>query len=214
VNIDYILDILETYSSLIPLFFLLIKKPKKRRWIIILFIYIVSYIPLSAYSNFLQRQIRNNSCFYLLINIISFICFSLIIEGFIGKKQFQYVNKFAIVIVIVFSLFTRTWLDGSEIFNSKSFALTSFILICYCLYYYKLQLGNLQTLYIEKQESFWIVSGIFLYCSGNFLLFTSYSNLRGVYESFAYSYAWYLNDVMIFLMNIFFAKGIQCSWQK
>jgi hypothetical protein len=213
VNIYYILDILETYSALIPLFFLVIKKPKKGRWIIFLMVYIITYIPVSAYANFLARQIRNNSRFYLLINIISFICFSSIIENFIGRKQFRNLNNIAIVIVIVFSFFNRTWLDGFEIFNSKSFALTSFVLICYCLYYYKLQLGDLQSLHIEKQASFWIVSGIFLYCSGNFLLFLSYSNLRGEYENFA-KYAWYLNDVMILLMNIFFAKGIQCSWKK
>ncbi len=208
-----ILELFETFSPLIPLVIYLIKKATKSKWIIILLIYIVAYIPLSAYANFLKSETRNNSLIYLIINIISFICLSLIIEDFIGKKKFKQLNKLMIIVVILFSAANLIWWDASTVFNSNSFAFTGLILICYCLYYYKLQLEKLQTLYVERLPSFWIVSGIFLYCSGNFFLFAFYHTLVTNYVPLA-NYAWYFNNIIILFMNILFAKGIQCNWQK
>ena len=63
-----------------------------------------------------------------------------------------------------------------------------------------------------RMPLFFIVSGIFIYCAGNFFLFIMFNYLTLNYNNFAF-YSWYINDVLILIMNIFFAKGIQCSWK-
>src|SRR3954453_2862550 len=139
-NTFSILELFETYSPLIPLVAYSVKKPKKSKWILILLIYVVTYIPLSAYANYLKSVTRNNSLIYLFINIVSFVYFSLIIEEFIVKRRFRQLNKLMIVIVILFSTANIIWWYASTVFSSNSFAFTGLILICYCLYYYKIQL--------------------------------------------------------------------------
>jgi hypothetical protein len=210
VNTLLLFGIVETFSPLIPLIIYFRKQPKKERWFIVLLIYLIVYVPLAAYSNVLQNQVKNNTIIYLIIGIITFCCFSLIIERILRKKKFKILNRIVIFLTILFFVVNALWWEGSDSFNSNSAALSGLILVAYCIYYYKLQLENPQNVFVEKQSSFWIVSGIFIYCGGNFFLFTFYHSLILDNENFAL-YAWGFVDLLILFMNIFFAKGIQCS---
>jgi hypothetical protein len=106
------------------------------------------------------------------------------------------------------------WGEGISIFNSYSSAVANLILVAYCVYYYKLQLEKPQINFIEKLPSFWIVSGIFIYSAGNTFLFSMFNTLTRHYPLYLAYDLWDINILLTLIMNIFFAKGIQCNWRK
>jgi len=226
VHIYQIIFIIEPLFPLIPLITLSLKRSGRPRWIIHLRRYLASYIILVSLANsvyylkpllehifseeFLGRI--NNSIFNITLSALTFCFFALIFEEFLPSK-FKIINRTIMFIAVLFFIANTIWWEGINVFNTYSAALANFILIGYCVSYYQRQLQSLQTLFIEKQPSFWIVSGIFIYCAGNFFLFTTYNYLTFHYTIFAF-YSWYINDFLILIMNIFFAKGIQCASQK
>lgn len=206
-----VFTLIEVYSPTIPLITYL-RKPTKNRWTIALILYCIIYILLATYANFFPTVNHSNIFRYLLITIFSFVSFCLLIDLFIDKKKFSKINKLVIIATIIFSIINFVWWEGTSAYNSNSSAVASLILLIYCIYYFKLQLEQLKNTFIERQPSFWIVSGIFLYCGINFFVFTLYRPLTLTYEYFAHD-AWYVTVIVILITNIFFAKGIQCSWK-
>ncbi|HRI22696.1 MAG TPA: hypothetical protein PLA68_17170 [Panacibacter sp.] len=200
--------IIEVFSPLIPIAIYL-RKAIRNRWLFILLCYCFVYILLAIYANYIPTTGHSNILRYLIIAIFSFIAFSLLIDAFIAKKTFTLISRILIIVIILFSVVNfRRWEDTSA-YNSNSSALASIILIIYCIYYFKLQLVQIKNVFIERQPSFWIVAGIFLYCGANFFVFAFYRPLTLQYKDFAHS-VWYFYDIIILLMNIFFAKGITC----
>jgi len=208
VNKDLLFDILEIFSPAIPLVTIAIKGFKKSTWLILLIFYLVIYLILSAYAASLRP--KNNIVVYIIISLFTFCFFALILEQFIRQKKFKIINRTVMIIAVLFLIINAIWGEGLLIFNSYSSGLTNFILVSYCVYYYKLQLENSRIFFVEKQPSFWIVSGIFIYCAGNFFLFSMFNSLSRNNLVFAF-YAWNINDFLILVMNIAFAKGIQCN---
>jgi len=204
--------IVETYSPLIPLITFCIKKPKRSAWAVILISYLIIYVFLSADANFFHN-IKNNIVTYIIISMLTFCFFALIFEQFLSKKKFKIINRTAIIMVVLFFIFNAIWWEGAFIFNSYSSGVANLLLVGYCLYYYKLQLENPHVIFVEKQSSFWIVSGILIYCAGNFFLFSAFNSLTTNYPDFAF-YSWNINIFLILIMNIFFAKGLQCNWHQ
>jgi hypothetical protein len=221
VHIYHIIFVIEPLFPLIPLITLSLKRSGRPAWIIYLRRYLVSYIILVALANsvyflgplwkeFLGRA--NNSIVNIILSALTFCFFALLLEEFLSSK-FKTINRTIMFIAVLFFIANTIWWEGIYVFNTYSAALANFILISYCVYYYKRQLQNLQTFFIEKQPSFWIVSGIFIYCAGNFFLFTMYNYLTFHNSNFAF-YSWYINDFLLIVMNVFFAKGILCSQAK
>lgn len=205
-------NFVETYSPLIPLSTFFIKKSKKPGWVIILISYLITYVLLLADANFFHN-IKNNIVTYIFISMFTFCFFALIFEHFLGEKKFRIINRTAIIVVVLFFIINAIWGEGTSIFNSYSSGVANLLLVGYCLYYYKLQLEDTHVIFVEKQASFWIVSGILIYCAGNFFLFSAFNSLTTNYPDFAY-YSWNINIILILIMNIFFAKGLQCNWRQ
>jgi hypothetical protein len=197
---------------MIPIIVFFIRRIKKARWLIFLMSYFAGYISL-VYSASHFFFGRSNNIIYIVLAAFTLCLFTLILEQFIPYKKFKMINRMVIVVTILFFIANAIWLEGTSVFNSYSSAISSLILFSYCLFYYKLQLEKLQTIFVEKQSSFWIIAGIFIYSSGNFFLFAMFNYLTRHYEGFAF-YSWRLNDVLVLIMNLLFAKGIQCNWEK
>jgi len=211
-----IFPVIETFAPLIPLAAYLKHRPAKAKWLSVLLIFFVVDICLVAYANFTVGSLTYNIPAYVLITDISFLCFALVNGFFIKNKKFNRINCVVIILVILFSIVNFLWLEGSKYYNSNSSSLASLVLIIYSIIYYKQQLINPESIFIEKQPSFWVVSGIFIYAAGNFFLFTFYHLLsveHGKDEGFA-EYIWIVVDCLILIMNIFFAKGIKCHPKK
>jgi hypothetical protein len=214
---DLFFNILETLLPLIFIFTFLIKKSKQLTWTRLLLYYSIAYFLLSAYGNILYNTFPHlsflyggNVIVYIIIAALTFVFFSLVLEQFLGSKRFRNLNRTVIFIAVLFIIMNAIWGEGTSIFNSYSSGVSNLILILYCVYYYKLQLEKLETIFVEKLASFWIVSGIFIYSAGNFFLFIMFNTLTRNYPELAF-YAWGINIFLLLIMNIFFAKGIQCS---
>jgi hypothetical protein len=210
--INTIFQIIETFSPLIPLIVFLIKRFKKFTGSKLLLLYLIIYIFLSFCANFFPFIHRSNLLIYVIISILTILFFALILEQFLPQK-FKMLNRIVISLTILFIIVNAIWGEGSSIFNSYSSVVANLVLVSYCVYYYKWQLEKPQIIFVEKVPSFWIVSGIFIYSAGNIFLFSMFSSLTRNNPAFAY-YAWDINIILILIMNILFAKGIQCNWQK
>jgi len=204
-------QIVEIYSPLIPLLVFFLKKPGKAVWIKLLVTYWLVYI-FFVYSatHFFSK---NNNIVYTVLSGVTFCFFALILEQFLTAQKFRFFSRTVIVIAVLFFIANAIWWEGILIFNSYSSAISHLILVGYCAYYYKLQLEMLQTIFVEKLTSFWIVSGIFIYSAGNIFLFSMHSVLARDYPQITYD-MWDINILLTLIMNILFAKGIQCNWQK
>lgn len=210
-NAQEIFRYIEIYSPLIPLIFFFIRRSKRSGWRILITSYLVLYIFLvyGAVHFFVEK---NNNIVYIILSALTFCFFAFILEQFLPPNKFRTINRTVLIIAVLFFIANAIWWEGISVYNSKSSGLSNFILVSYCVYYYKFQLENMQNIFVEEQPSFWIISGIFIYCAGNFFLFIMFNYLTLHYNNFAY-YSWYINDILILVMNIFFAKGIQCSWK-
>lgn len=202
--------LIEIFSPLIPLIAFFLHRQKKARWLTVLLIYLLVYMLLLISAFILKWTHHSNIISYFIVNIISFIAFGVIISIFLNKRFFFRLNLVIIIITTLFAIGNAIWLEKLEFFNSNSAALDHLILICYCLYYFKLQLKQPGNVFVEKQTSFWIISGIFIYSGGNFFFFAFYNFLTLSNQVLAMN-IWYITDVLILTMNIFFAKGLKCN---
>ncbi|WP_158638300.1 hypothetical protein [Panacibacter ginsenosidivorans] len=223
-----IFPVIETFSPLIPLITYVIIKPKRRKWLTTLIAYSVVYIPFIAYANYLQLMVTPNIIIFVFITIMTFCCFGLIISFLLNSKLFSFINYIAIGIVTIFSITNALWWEKLKLYNSYSSSLSCIILICYCLYYYWYQIQNPKDLFIYRQPSFWMITGIFIYCGGNFFVFSNYGELCRQAQSLTnaglreqanklWGFAgliWIVADFLILFTNIFFAKAILCSRYK
>jgi hypothetical protein len=206
-------QIIEIYSPLIPLLVFFLKKPGKAVWTKLLVIYWLVYISLVYSATHFFSGGGNNHIMYIILFGLTFCFFSLILEQFLPQK-FKIINRIIIIIIVLFFFINAIWGEGISIFNSYSSAVANLILVAYCVYYYKLQLEKPQISLVEKIPSFWIVSGIFIYSAGNTFLFSVFSTLaRNNPHNITYD-LWDINILLTLIMNIIFAKGIQCTSQK
>jgi len=202
-------QIIEIYSPLIPLLVFFLKKPGKAVWAKLLVIYWLVHICF-VYSATHFFTGGNNNIMYIVLSGLTFCFFSLILEQFLPPQKFKITNRIIIIIIVLFFLIHEILGEGISIFNSYSSAIANLILAAYCVYYYKLQLEKPQIGLVEKLPSFWIVSGIFIYSAGNTFLFSVFSTLaRNNPHNIAYD-LWDINILLTLIMNIIFAKGIQC----
>lgn len=210
-NTETFFDIIERYSTLLPLIVFFLKKSNKEVWVILLLVYLFLYFFfLSIFDPFIYDK-PNNIVVYIIVAIFTFCLFSSILERILQQKKFAIVNRIVMVITVLFFLNNAIWGEGISAFNSISGGLANLIIVCYCLYYFKFQFEDPKIIFITNQPSFWAVSGIFIYSAGNFFLFALYNTLTIENSDFAY-YAWYVNDIFILVMNIFFSKSMYCNW--
>jgi len=207
-----IFDNIEIYSPVVPLIFFFIRRSKRSRWSILLIIYLIVYISLVyAANNFFVA--KNNNIVYIILSGVTFCFFAFILEQFLTSRKFKMLNRTVMIIAVLFFIANALWWEGISIFNSYSSAIANLILGAYCVYYYKLQLEKPQIIFVEKLPSFWIVSGIFIYNSGNIFLYSMFNSLTRSNHVFTYE-MWDINIILILIMNVFFAKGIQCDWHR
>lgn len=211
-RISILWPLLEMLAPLIPMAIILYKKPKKSRWIVTLIIALVIYMLLVAYGNFFESTQNNNILVYIGITLVTFIGFSIVICYLIKNVRFAFFNKIVICMVVLFTIFNALYGEKLIVFNSITATLVNLILIIYCLIYYGKQLANPEVVLIHKQPAFWVISGIFIYSAGCFVLFSFYHQLSNQYWQFAL-YSWIGVDILIVIMNAFFAKAILCSSQ-
>ena len=215
-QLSYIFDGLEMFSTLIPLVMYFVVKPKMQRWLKYLLFYCTINIAFAVYATVLYSQQVNNIQVYLAMNMVFFFCSILAIDNLINQQSISKIIRVILPLTTLIFVANAIWGEGKALFNSRSITISNIIIIILCLYYYRYSLKtlivkhkNTEITFIEREPSFWIISGLFVYCGGIFFLYSFYSSITISAKDFANT-AWNLNDVLLFIMNVSFAKGIKC----
>ncbi|MFT4094374.1 MAG: hypothetical protein QM640_12110 [Niabella sp.] len=106
--------------------------------------------------------------------------------------------------------------DGIVSYNSNSAALTSIVIVCYCLYYFYIKL-----IHSSPEDSapstpvFWCVVGLFTYYAGAFFIFISYKLLIEQDGGASVGTLWRFHNLLLFICSMYIGYGILCKpYQK
>ena len=153
----------------------------------------------------------SNTVIYNIHSIVRFALFSaffLRLREF-GRKWIWYASVVFIVATIVIELFSDDSIFNTKLINSSLFLTESFILLLLCMAYY-LKAIRSSEVKLGKQKSFWIVTGIAIYCVVNFFVFLFYKPFVLELSPLAHG-VWRLHNVAFVIWSIFTAIALYVS---
>lgn len=179
-----VLDWLEVWAILIPLFVLL-KKPRQPVYMqpviyylfVALFLNIVATLIWKRNSLGLNTVFENNNPFYNLHSIFRLIFFSVF---FIRLKQ-PFLSGVKMIIPFLFIFFVVINFIDIEFFfqkkiSSRLHTVESGILLFYCLQYYLFRLKEEQASF-TKMPDFWVVTGLSIFVVISFPIYLFYDRM-------------------------------------
>lgn len=220
------MDWSEVWATLIPLIVYLIFKPRAA-WVRPLLIYLVIAFLLSVvidvtwksaelgitgwsektFSWLYRGHYLYNLVFY---NVNSFsrlillTCFFyLVIPRY--KKIYAIVTIFFIAGGIANFIFSENIIKD---FSSRLFTIEAAIILYYCLLYYYASIMNDEIRSLFSLPHFWIVMGLTLYASVNFLIFLFYKYLTSAEEGYAID-VWNVHNGIYIVLMIFMAVAFK-----
>ena len=104
-------------------------------------------------------------------------------------------------------------LEKISTFNSYAHALYSFYILFVCLNYYWKKMNADQPGDILHERAFWLISGLFIYHSSSFIVFSAYQYFIEQNDQSA-GLAWRFHNVMLLIMCILMTKGITIPKQE
>ena len=221
-----ILDWSEVWATLIPLIVYLWFKPKPA-WVKPLLVYIVIALLLGLIIDVTWKStelginpwVKKNlwwlyqgNILYTLVfyNINSFIrlvlltIFFLLVNPSYKKVYLIITGLFVIGVIINFRLFEDIVLS----FSSRQFAVEAAIILFYCLlYFYNVNMND-QIKSLTALPHFWVVVGLTLYTSVNFLIFLFYNYLMSAESKFAIE-VWNVHNLSYIALMTFIAIGFR-----
>lgn len=176
--------------------------PASLRLIVLLLVLSLLFDQASMYA---AKTFGNNMPLFRLFDLLQVTIIVLYIYKQTNTKTVLYLGGLSIGGLLINNIFLEDIFTFST--NGTLYAASFTILICFHYYYWLYhQEGDF---FIERQGSFWIVTGILLYFSGSFFTFLLYANYiqleipRGV--------NWAFHNVSSVLKNIIFTIGIWVS---
>ena len=219
-----ILDWSEAWAPLIPLLFLLIRKPRHAwvrpvKWYLVL-AFLVNLAAtliwkrkvlgidewMQANLDFLYEddgKVLRNTLLYNLHSIIKFILFAWFFH-LIGKV-FRKMNT--VLPALVLLLITANFIINEDIrhFSSLLLATEAAILLIYCLVYYLVMLRE-EDMPDKRPPYFWVVTGLSIYVVINFPIFLFYNALETQAKTFAVD-IWDVHNISYIIFCFFIAKS-------
>ena len=219
-----ILDWSEAWARLLPLGFLLIRKPRQAwvrplKWYLVL-AFLVNLAAtviwkrkvlgidewMQANLAFLYEDngtILRNTLLYNLHSIFKFILFAWFFHC-IGKV-FRKMNL--VLPVVVLLLITINFIINEDIrhFSSLLLATEAAILLIYCLVYYLVMLRE-EDSPDKRPPYFWVVTGLSIYVVINFPIFLFYNALENQASTFAVD-IWDIHNISYIILCLFIAKS-------
>ncbi|MFT3908939.1 MAG: hypothetical protein QM737_05895 [Ferruginibacter sp.] len=112
-------------------------------------------------------------------------------------------------VFILFCIINTLFFQDIHTFNSYSRSVEAIIIIGFCLYYFKKQLG--MQLNIPRDPGFWFVLGLFIYFSSSLTIFIISNVSLSLNKNFLWI-MWTIHASLVLLMYIFITKGfIACK---
>lgn len=206
----FVLAYADTWAPLIPIYFIVtgfrvIKYPLEIIWLLV---YLVVCVLLFGYSNYLADRSINNLYVYHLFTIAELILLLKYFEAILVSKKKQLINYLICLLTGVFIL-NSFYFEDTRSFNGNSSTLEFFFIIVFCLIYYFELTNTANILYFQINPVFWIVSGLFLYCSCCIVVFALYKYATINYTPFVLNF-WIFQVIMYIIKNLLIAKGVIC----
>ncbi len=204
----FIITYLDSVAPLIPI--LIFLKPGNRKVLkeyAFLFIYFLSILFFHTIANILSFYPFPNYFVYhisLPVTFCSLLLFLRKIRSSIFLKiQFFKFGLVLVFLVILNSLFYETYTT----FNSISYAMCSLFILIVCLNYYWNKIKSDGVGDLLKEPAFWIISGLFIYYSSSFGIFSAYRYFIKQNNQFA-GLAWRFHNAMLLTMCLIISKGL------
>lgn len=211
-----ILDWSEAWALLIPLFCLLIYKPKSEyltpvRIFVWVFLLLNLFIDLIAEYKW-DWGIRegdflwSNNFLYNAGSIIRLLLFAWFFnrlnQHFMHRVKKIIPYAFILFVVINFIFFENFFYPNS--FSSRLLATEAGILLFYCLQYFIYLIIEDRAAPIKYQKGFWIVTGLSIYVAASFFIFLFYEYLSDAKRNFAIG-IWDVHNYVFIILCVFIA---------
>ena len=204
----------EVWALIIPLAFLIPKKPRPG-YLKPVVIYLWIALLLNTFADIIDKYydhlkqttlLINNNYLYNIHSVTSVICFSIF---FIRLRQpfLLITKKYLPVLFLIFVVinFQFEKFVGSQTISNRTFAVEAGILLFYCLQYYVYKLQE-ETV-TKKNADFWVTTGLSIYVFFNFFFFLLYNGL----SSHDQMYGWHFHNISYIILCIFIAKAFYVS---
>ena len=148
------------------------------------------------------KLVFKNLIFYNLLSLARLLFFTWFFSFFLTffKKIIRYITWVFMIQILINFLF----LENIKDFSSSQLTIESGILLFYCLkYFYNTNLDDMVVSPMSLPQ-YWIVIGLTLYTSVNFLIFLFYKYLMTSYKIYAVE-IWNVHNVSYILLSIFIA---------
>ena len=209
-----VLDWSEAWAALIPLVVLIFNYPKDKYlrpvvyYIIAAFILNVLCDMTPAFYNYMPFFLRNNNFLYNIHSVCRLFLFIWFFNSIDIHKNIVLQKIIAAGLAIII-LSNFIFIDSFFTISSKTFALESFVLLCYCIHYFFWKLQS------DVTERFFdapliIITGLAVYEAVCFFIFLFYDVLMDKYRSFAVN-IWNAHNVMYIIFCLFIARAFYGS---
>jgi hypothetical protein len=116
--------------------------------------------------------------------------------------------------LLVLSLLTAVGLvmthEDHRMFNNHSYSLMALAVSAYAIIFYYRKLLHPVVEHITATRSFWFISGLFVYYSGSFFIFSTYTIFIRIMPDKNYSILWGIHNIICVIMCVFISKGFLC----
>jgi hypothetical protein len=204
-------------GPLAALFFAVIRNKKSLGGHILIVLFLFAQLILNSAAKYLMFSRIPNGIVYQVNCSVSLIILSFYF-GPIFLKTFR--QSLIRIILLVILILTNALLpvliinEDNSLFNSHSFSFTAFIISAYAILFYYIKLANPVIERITATRSFWFISGLFIYYSGSFFIFSTYMFFTRLGKH-NLPILWSIHNVILLLMCIFISKGFRCRpYQK
>ena len=171
-TITKIIQIIASFSSLLPLiFFFIFQRNNKSKELRVILFYLI-YCAANDLVSFYLFQVAHLLPFFLydIFTVVEFSLFTWYFYKIINNKQFKKLIPFSILLFIIFSVSLYILLPENTSFSSPIAGTESVLIIGMCIYYFFDQLKQPNTLMIYSSINFWIIISFLIYLAGTFFL--------------------------------------------
>lgn len=122
-------------------------------------------------------------------------------------------GKFFLVVTacfLIFSLFNFIFLQ-KEAINSYNKFLSSFIVLCYCIFYFYRLMVELPSTHLQRMPMFWFNAAFLIYHAGTIFLFAFTTYLTNVLKNDLVTY-WSFHNVLSIIEHILVIIGLSYEY--
>jgi hypothetical protein len=197
----------QTTLSAFVAFFCLIKFKSRKHYVrLIGFVFLLSFVAntvaITLYNCGLGRLVNIPQSAY---DIGAIVIITLVFYNALNKR---YSRAFLIVALcfLVFSLLNLLFLQKSGI-NSYNKFLSSFIVTCYCVFYFYRLMVELPSIHLQRMPMFWFTSAFLIYHAGTIFLFAFTSYLTNVLKNDLITY-WSFHNFLSIIEHLLMLVGV------